>query len=63
MARDKKGRYDYSNTALICICGHPLSVHSGENDTKTRPCFNEDCGDKNECSCTNFKHDKGRKRN
>ena len=57
--RDKLGKYNFGNMELICKCEHKLSVHAGENETKERPCFNED---KNidgatgiKCSCKNFK--------
>lgn len=57
-ARDKSGKYDFHNMKLICTCGHPLSVHSGINDTHKRMCLNED---KNisgatgtHCNCKNF---------
>ncbi len=57
--RDKYGQYDYSNMELMCECGHKLGVHSGENDTKKRPCFNEDSGlagaTGKKCSCKTFR--------
>ena len=58
-ARNKAGQFDFSTMTLICTCGHPLSVHAGENETKERPCFNEDCGLEGatgkSCKCKNFK--------
>lgn len=56
-ARDIRGRYDYENLDLICVCGHKLSVHAGINDSHLRPCLNSDPedGDGEECNCENFK--------
>jgi hypothetical protein len=57
-ARTHRGRYDYMDMDLMCVCGHRLGVHAGVNDTNTRPCFNEDAeggGDGKECACKNFK--------
>ena len=42
--RDKDGRFDYTNLNLFYVCGHRLGIHAAENETKTRPCFNEDTG-------------------
>jgi hypothetical protein len=42
-SRNYRGRYDYSKDMhLMCVCGHKLGVHAGDNDTGKRPCFNED---------------------
>jgi len=58
-ARDKEGRFDYTNLDLICRCGHELGIHAAENESKTRPCFNEDKyidGATGEyCPCKNFR--------
>ena len=52
------GQFDYDDMTLICKCGHPLSVHAGDNETKKRNCLNEDCGIEGatgeSCSCKNF---------
>lgn len=61
-ARNKHGQYDFNNMELICRCGHKLSIHAGENETKERPCFNEDKGVNgatgDNCNCSNFKLNK-----
>lgn len=60
------GRYDYGDVELVCTCGHKLGVHAAENETHTRPCFNEDTGLNDpkwptivatgeSCDCLNFK--------
>lgn len=57
--RKKNGQYDYGNMKLLCVCGHPLSVHAGENESNKRPCFNIDKGidgaTGEDCACQNFK--------
>ncbi len=57
--RKNNGKYDFSKMTLICECGHPLSVHAGQNDTDKRPCFNSDKGIEgatgHQCLCLNFK--------
>lgn len=57
--RRTNGQFDYDDMSLICKCGHQLSVHAGENETKKRGCLNEDSGmdgaTGEHCSCKNFK--------
>lgn len=58
--RNIKGQYAFvDNWERLCICGHKLGVHAGENDTGKRPCFNEDSGMEDAtgepCDCKHFK--------
>lgn len=53
--RDESGKYDFEGFDIVCKCGHTLGVHSAKNETNTRPCYNNDCGDGEWCNCKNFK--------
>jgi len=57
--RSRDGKYDYTNLDLFCTCGHKLGIHAGDNETKKRPCFNEDSGIEGTtaeyCPCKNFR--------
>lgn len=61
MSRNRRpnGQYDYEDLNLMCACGHKLDVHAGLNDSRKRPCFNEDShidgATGKSCSCKNFK--------
>ena len=55
--RRANGQFDYQDFTRMCRCGHRLGVHAGENETHTRPCFNEDAaggGTGEPCTCKNF---------
>lgn len=58
---NQTGRYDYSDTSLICICGHTLGVHAGDRgESNKRPCFRDDLHNvedvpREDCDCDNFR--------
>jgi len=46
------GQFKHSVDRL-CVCGHPLSIHSAAKVANERPCFSGDFGEP--CECENFK--------
>jgi hypothetical protein len=53
--RDGRGRYDYSNMTLLCVCGHTLGVHLAK---QPRPCANGEGapgGTGESCDCQKFR--------